>query len=68
MGNDPLRVNAFAFLKLIGSNLEGSGTGPDAGTANGAVEAPPPRIENNDYFKAITIEDNKLFIFLPIND
>lgn len=42
LGNDPLLVKAFARLKLIGSNLEGSGTGPLVGIAKAAVVAPPP--------------------------
>lgn len=43
LGNDPLRVRAFARLKLIGSNLEGSGTDPDGGATKGAVDPPPPK-------------------------
>jgi len=40
-GRDPLLLSAFAFWKLIGSNLEGSGTGPVIGITKPPV--PPPR-------------------------
>ena len=31
-GSEPCRVKAVAFLKLIGSNLDGSGAGPENGS------------------------------------
>ena len=47
LGSEPDRVSAVAFLKLIGSNFDGSGIGPEYDGKTRPAPLPPKKMSNH---------------------